>query len=1439
MRFLVLGPLEVTGEDGEPSKISGSKERMILACLVARAGRVVSVDDLVDELWGERPPRTAEQTLGSYVSRLRRALDPKRAVGASSEVIASRGGGYMLEVDGHEIDALRFEQLAAEGRRLIEAARMEEAGTALEEALALWRGNAFQEFRYSNFGGAEGERLAELRRAAVEDLIDTRLALGDAGTPIADLEAMVRDEPLRERRWAQLMLALHRAGRRSEALQAFTRARAILVDEVGIEPGSELQHLQTAILAQDPALDRHPTPREPVRSTDLCPYKGLARFDTTDADFFFGREQMIADGVGRLVGGRFLAFVGASGSGKSSVMRAGLVHALASGALPGSDRWAYAVMRPGNHPLEAMNRAIEGTDGVSRSILAVDQFEETFTVVADDAERLAFLDKLTDAALTPDGAITVVLAMRADYYGRCAEHRDLATLLASSQILVGPMNEDELRRAIELPAERADLIVEQELTDTLVRDSVGQPGGLPLLSTALLELWTRRRERTLGIDDYLRIGGVEGAVARLAEDAFARLDVEGQTSAKRILLRLALPGDGPQVVRRRAALAEFDLERDASASRALAVLTDARLITVAEGTAEVAHEALLRDWPRLRAWLEDDAEGRNLHRHVTGSAFAWQEGGHDDGDLYRGARLTAALDWADAHESDPNELESEFLRRSRSASEGEAVRARRTNRLLRGLLGGVAVLLALSLVVGTLALRQRDQAQTVATVADARQLAASSLTQKDLIVSLLLAREAVALNDSPQTRSALLSALQRQPAAIAQMHADLAVPGDPTEWLQMSPSGHILAAGGARTTVELFDANNYQRLGEVDVGADTTKGDFNPGDGTLAVVTVDGTIVRIDVNDPAILTSVTSTPRQVDAVLFSPQGARLLTAESIEDGQGFLVPRDPSTLEPIGAPVPSERGPITAMAYSVDGRRLVTTSLPSNAENRGETILWNARELAPMGSFRVAGNDVALSPDGETVALAAALSSNKSQDDSLKGHLTLLDFRTGGKKTSLEGRAPERSGVPIGLTGLQFSADGRSVISTGDDQRVVIWDASSATIEDAFVDPAGQDVFSPMLSPDGATLFTIDVDGNVVAWDLSGDRRLGRSFTAGSGTGTPNGINGFPWFAMSPDGSTLAIVQEVRYTGPWSVHLVDTSTLEGISVNTSVFPQGLAFSPDGGTLAVTSWNGYVQLFDVRTGSQKGPTFQAPGSDGIDFWLPAFSPDGSTLATAGAIWGPPDKGVIFLWDVASGQLLGQLPEQEHAVTFVNFSPDGSRLVAATGIGGGGKVIVWNIDQDHVEQTIPADDSGVYWADLSNDGTTLVTAGESDSLRLWDVSTGKPVGPAFNGSASSVDLSPDGRTVVAAEKGQAIMWDVATGSILGQSFPGPGAEDTLAAMFTPDGRRLFIVSETGEAWVWDVDPASWKARACQIAGRSMTQAEWNLYLPDRPYQATCGS
>jgi len=1441
MRFLVLGPLEVAGAGGEPFSIAGSKERTILACLIARAGRVVPVDDLIEELWGDHPPRAPEKTLVSYVSRLRRELHSRRSAGSNVDVIVFRADGYTLESEGHEIDAVSFEQLAVEGHRLLTAGHPTQADPLLQEALGLWRGAAYQGYRYTGFGAAEGDRLDELRRTATEDLIDSRLAGADPGQLVPELEAMVREEPLRERRWGQLMVALYRAGRQAEALQAFARAREVLVGELGIEPGVELQRLQSAILSHDPELEGgRPPPAEPVRPTDVCPYKGLARFETVDADFFFGREQVVAESIGHLVGGRFLALIGPSGSGKSSLLRAGLMHALGSGALPGSERWAYFAMRPGNHPLDALGDALN--ERRKHSMLAVDQFEEVFTACSDVGERTTFLDAITEAASAPDSTTTIVIAMRADFYGRCAEHRGLASLLASDQILVGPMDADELRRAIELPAQRASLTVEDELVDSLVSDTVGQPGGLPLLSTALLELWTHRRDRTLRLDDYLRAGGVKGAVARLAEEAFGRLDRDGQAAAKRILLRLAAPGERADVVRRRAPLSEFDLDRDADARHAMAVLTDARLVTVAEGTAEVAHEALLHEWPRLRTWLEDDAEGRKLHRHITGSTHTWDEGERDPADLYRGARLTAAWEWAEPHETDLNDLEREFLRASRTASEGEAVRARRTNRRLRGLLVGVAVLLVASLVIGELALTQRDRATDALTFADAGRLASRSRVEQDPVLALIMAREAVNLDDSPEARSALFAALERSPAITDRIFAPggSSPAGDETQWIAMSPDGRTLAIGDASPTIELFDAVRKAPLGTLDVGTGTDRASFSPDGRTLVFATSSDELVLVDVATRTDRGHV-RTKGPVDAIAFAPDGTRLLTAEVLQRTE-LLIPRDPVTLEQSAPSVRTARGedqvaPLAsfAMAFSPDGRSLITTR-----PGRGPTLVWNA-DLGLVRRLPLGGNEIAVSPNGRVAAIVKNTGEGGSHEET---RVAFVNIRTGVSRVTSVAHGAAAS-TQFETTGVAFAPDGRTVVTAGNDSRLVTWDVGTASIRTSSGGTGNVPLRGPEISPDGTTAFTTDRNRDVVLWDLTGNNSLARSFTAGSGFGQ------WPYFAMSPNERVIAVASApgAQFGVSGTIALIDTSSLRVVRRigYRSSSPMGLAFSPDSSTLAVGSWNdspraqGSVRLWDVASGRPETP--ELLGAEGTQVWAFAFSPDGRTLVGGGPVRDHGSGARAFVWDLSEGGRLEGHVAAPQPINQLAYTPDGSLLSAVTGQSEGGNLMTWDAGSLATVLNVPIDNVGVYSADVSNDGRTIVTGGQAGP-RIWDIATGNPLGPALtglNGFAATVDMSSDGSTIVGADgSGHVVLWDVQTGTTIGDPLPGPGPNDNwLAAYFTPDGRHVFVVSETGSGWVWDVDPSDWETMACRVAGRSLTPQEWQEFLPDRPYHATCGS
>jgi hypothetical protein len=538
---------------------------------------------------------------------------------------------------------------------------------------------------------------------------------------------------------------------------------------------------------------------EDVPDVVVCPFKGLASFDVTDAEFFFGRERLTAEMVARLAGSRLLGVVGASGSGKSSVLRAGLLAALSKGILPGSEGWALAPLRPGEHPVAALEQAQDEAEPRRRVVIAVDQFEETFTLCQDEVERRAFVDALVASARDPKRCAGVILAVRADFYGRCAEYPELSRLLGANQVLVGPMRRDELRRAIELPARRADLRVEPGLVDRLLADVEGEPGALPLLSTALLELWQQRDGRRLTLGAYEATGGVHGAVARLAETAYARLEPEQRPVARSLLLRLAGEGEGTEVVRRRVPLEELDPQ----ARSVLDVLADARLITVNEGAAEVAHEALLREWPRLRGWLDEDAQGRRLHHHLAGAAREWDAGGCDPAELYRGTRLASALDWSGDHGDRLNPLERAFLDTSEARRRGARAARRRRIRLA---FAALAAGLALVSIAATVAIFQRERMSEQRDVALSRQFAvnANARLTSNPALSLRLASRAYGVSPTPEAEAALRQATWGFRAVAAERRHDQALS------IAVAPDGRRLASTGYDGTVILWSWPGYR-----------------------------------------------------------------------------------------------------------------------------------------------------------------------------------------------------------------------------------------------------------------------------------------------------------------------------------------------------------------------------------------------------------------------------------------------------------------------------------------------------------------------------------------------------------------------------------------------------------------------------------------------------
>ena len=492
----------------------------------------------------------------------------------------------------------------------------------------------------------------------------------------------------------------------------------------GVHDAEAFQRLVAGIRGVAPGHRGRATP--PGRMAMDAPYRGLEVFDEAHASVFFGREAMTQHLVETLRPKRFLAVLGPSGSGKSSLVRAGLLPTLRAGGLPGSEDWVYLLFTPGVHPLQELalglaraeasvdvlantrrvltsleadertlhlyvRLALASQPSDTRCCLVVDQFEEVFTLCHERSERVQFIENLRYAATIADGRTVILLTMRLDFMPQAAQYTELADILSSHQFLVGPMDEVELRRVIEEPAHLVGLRLEEGLVDTMLNDVGREPGALPLLEHALLQVWERRSmDHMMTLHGYRESGGVQGALAQRAETMFDGFTPEQQAVTRRLMLRLTSPGEGTEDTRRRAAIHELWTRREeqGSVEQVVAELATARLLTTSvdasgERQVDVAHEALIRGWPRLRRWIDEDRAALRTHRRITEGAQEWLRTQRDEGALFRGARLAQAHEWREQHHDDLNDLEREFLDASdaRQVREAEAEQARQRREL--------------------------------------------------------------------------------------------------------------------------------------------------------------------------------------------------------------------------------------------------------------------------------------------------------------------------------------------------------------------------------------------------------------------------------------------------------------------------------------------------------------------------------------------------------------------------------------------------------------------------------------------------------------------------------------------------------------------------------------------------------------------------------------
>jgi WD40 repeat protein len=1179
-----------------------------------------------------------------------------------------------------------------------------------------------------------------------------------------------------------------------------------------------------------------------------CPYVGMAPLSEEDHDRFFGRDQELQELRQRLRLHPFLAVIGPSGTGKSSLVHAGLIPSLREHGLFGVGPWVTRTLRPGPAPLAALADAVGGEPDRPVSairellsqhgqdaqlLLVVDQFEELFTVTETGAER--FQELLLSLAELP--TCRVVVTARADFYAQLMAST-LWPLIQAHRMEVLPLDGDALRQAIMRPAENLHVFVETALVERLVADAAGEPGVLPLVQETLVLLWERLEWRLLPLSAYESLvtmprgaygsrpdrTGLQVALAQRADATMAELTPAQQATARRVLLRLVQFGEGRDDVRRQQPIASLRSGSDQPGDfeRTLDHLTRRRLLTATGGEEDgaalidLSHEALITGWPDFQAWIGERRAAEQTRRRLEAKAAEWVRLGRGAGGLLDEVELLEAERWLaspDAAEvgfdaslpelTEASRAAIEHDRRDREAAQQrELAQARelaaeqqrraevqaRSARSLRRLLGVLGLVLLLTIGAAGFAVRAQRQADERARRANSRALAnrARTLAGPQLATGLLLALEADRLQPTVEARSSLLAALERNPRVTAFLNGHTSF----VAAVAADPDGRMLATGSADNTVRRWDLRNGTPIEPPLTGPTQPVGTvaFSPDGGTIAAGGVDGLVWRWDARSGQPIGA--PLPGRVDrvrTVAFSPDGRTLAWAG--EDGRIILWDVGAGQ---VARTLDSNGKRLYSFAFSPDGR-----TLASGGDDK-TVLLWDPRTGrrigAPLRGHSQPIRAVAFSPDGRTLASAG-------EDRTVM----LWDART--RKAVGDPLAGHRQRV----FGLAFSPDGRMLASAGRDHVILLWDPRTGRRLGTPLTGHTESVRGVVFAKDGS-LASASNDRTVVLWDVDRRQRLGRRLAGDAGP-----LNAV---AISPDSRLLVAGADdatIR-RWDWRTHAPIDPPLRGHRyLVTSV-----AFSPpDGQTIASGGWEGRVLLWDAKTGRLRATL---PGHDGHAVFAVAFSPDGKTLASGGA------DGTVRLWDARSGRPLGgPLRGHTNRVLSLAFDPDGGTLAS-----GSLDRRIWLWDLGHPQrrgEPLTTATSPINALTFGPDGKLL--AGTSDDVvASWDLTKGRHQSlPAaqlggHTDEVHTVALSPDGSTLASGGRdGSVILWDLPTRQQLGDPIAAH-AEGVRSLAFSGDGRTLASAGADGDVVVWDVDFTSWQARACRIANRGLYRQEWEL-------------
>ena len=1031
-------------------------------------------------------------------------------------------------------------------------------------------------------------------------------------------------------------------------------------------------------LARDAAFAQGSMPTQMVPSAVAgCPYKGLGSYQPEDADRFFGREKLTDELVRRLQLQRVLVVGGPSGSGKSSLVRAGLIPAVRAGALIRSDAWPVVLMTPGRDPMAElhfqMTRAaspgasrLSVDDLLSRPALArhlgpgngspqplllcIDQFEELFTL-APPAQCNKFVEALSAMTDPVDSQVRLVIVVRADFYAACAHVPWLAERITDNQVLVGPMSETELRQAISEPARRSGFHLERSLIDAVIAEAGTEAGSLPLVAHALVETWVRRQGSTMTLEGFRAAGGVAGAISQTAEATFEhRFNAVEQQATRRLLLRLVRPGEGTPDTRR--VLARSEIAHDSQAEvmqRVVDCLTQARLLSVDEATVQIPHEALLHTWPRLRHWIEEFRDDLRMRQRISRAAAEWDDAKRDSDLLYRGTPLLSALEWVAKNPDQLGEVERGFLDASaEAAAKAKAVEAERERRLryLRrvavGFLSFLAVGATVTSITAVVAFRhaQRNEGraelatdQARARFAGALGAVAHGLVNSDPLLALSLAGEAImrAHGEPPsyEARAAIIAARR------ALARGEPFVVGSPVRAgdarvVAVSADGTLLAAGERNGTVEIIDIRTRQRVASLQGhrgGVEDIK--FEPGGRWLASGGDDGTVriwpVGVEAGG-ATARTIGTVHDVIWKVCINQDGS--IVASAGEDGTVRLW--DVATGTQLAQPLTGQRGEFLGVAFSPDGRALVAGT------GAGEVYGW----LVPSGDKRfqpIRGAhtsdvwDLSFDPRGDRFATTSS-----------DGTSVVFDFPSG----RMVGRAFEGAGR---VAGVRFTRDGSVLFGGGADGALRLWDVERRKL--LLSTPSGHDgaIVNTATSRDGSLVATLGDNQLIRFW------RFGAKYPVASvHQVTGSAAKGV---AFSRDGRRLAAGADSGIVQVWVLG-TDKAPLLLRSYDHPVW--ALAFSPDGALLASGDRAGMVRLWDTATGALRSTIAV---NDGAIRSLAFLAGDGNQLMTA-------SEARVRFWEVTTGVSRRELPPATGQITRAVLAPDGASLAVASTTAGCG-------------------------------------------------------------------------------------------------------------------------------------------------------------------------